>query len=163
MVDTTWIKGPIYGVRAMIAESAAFRTAVGATNVAEAKAVIYPWQAYNDDYDEDNDAQPIPRVILRYEDVSASQRSTTGFGTSYCVVAEFEFEPTSANDQAAAESFLTTIQTIVNEMLAVEPVAGYAVIEDMECAPSVQISDPDENNPGQRFIWYGIKFKKGMK
>lgn len=163
MVNTNWLYGPIYGIRTLIANSAAFRTAIGAASVAIAKQSIYTWQAYDGDYDASNDAQSVPRVVLRYEDVGTNKRSTTGWGGAYIVQAEFEFVPTSTDDEVAAEAFLSTLQTIINEVLALEGTDSHTIIEDIEGASSVEISDPDDENEGQRIAWYGIKFMSGVR
>lgn len=163
MVDTNWIYGPIYGIRTLMANSAAFRTAVGAESVEAAKAVIYPFQAYNEDFDTNNSSQPRPRVILSYDQDISQKQAVSSWSSGYSVTAEFEFTPSSENDQTAAESFLSTIQTIVNQMLALEGTENYVIVEDMEAAQSVAFSDPDETNEGERYIWYAVRFARGLE
>jgi len=163
MVDTNWVKGPIYNLRTLLAASTTFQTAVAAADATEALASIYPFQTFNEDYDADNSAQPVPRVRLSYDEVGTNQNGIINWSAYYSIKADFEFTPSSADNQVAALAHMTTVQSIVNEMQTLNGTSEYLVIEDMEAAKCVEFSDPDETPAGQEFIWYGVRFMKGMR
>jgi len=162
MVDTNFIYGPIYGIRTLMANSSTFRTAVSASTVNEGKAVIYPFEVFDEDYDSSNSAVSRPRVILSYDTCASMKKGVSHWSSGYAVRADFEFLPTSDNDQTAVESFLGTINTVVAEMLALEGTDGYVIVNQMEAADSVLVMEPDDTDGGVRYLWYGVKFIRDL-
>lgn len=163
MVDTNWIYGPIYGIRTLMSNSTTFQNTVGADNATAALASIYPFQTFNEVIDDDNPAQPIPRVRLSYERVGTTREGTTQWSARYRVQADFEFTPSSADEQVAAAAHMTTVQTILNEMQTLSMAGGYIEVNDMEAADCVEFIDPDDSQDGQEFVWYGVTFSKGVE
>lgn len=163
MPYTNFIYGPIYGIRDLMANSATFRTAVGAATVNDGKAVIYPFQAFDSNYDADNTTQARPRVLLSYDDCGAEKRSESNWRSAYAVRADFEFLVGENDEQTEVDSFLSTVNDIVEEMLALESTDtgganSYIVVDTVVAADCVTISDPDEEEGGVRYLWYGVKF-----
>lgn len=163
MPYTNFIYGPIYGIRDLMANSAAFRTAVSAATVNDAKAVIYPFQAFDSNYDADNTTQARPRVLLSYDGCATEKSAVSSWRSAYSVRADFEFPIGDDDEQTEAEAFLTVIDNVVEEMLALESEDNggantYITVDMVEAADCVTISDPDEEEGGVRFLWYGVKF-----
>lgn len=167
MVDTNFIYGPIDGVRTLMANSAAFRTAVSAVSVNEAKGVIYWFEGMDDEYDANNTAQSRPRVILSYEYNDTKKQGVNHWNSDFAINADFEFPLTDANHQTAIIAFLDTINTIVSEMLAVEGVndgtTAHPILTRVEIAPEVIVVDPDDTQGGERFLWFGVRFIKEVE
>lgn len=164
MVDTKWIEGPIYSIRSLMSESSTFQTEVEADDAEGALDSIHVFQTYNEDYDDDNTEQAIPRVRLSYLQVGTSKQGTTNWSAFYSVKADFEFARSNDNDQLAARAMVTKVQNIVNEMQAVYlSGAGGIEIHDLDASPCVNFSDPDETPEGQEYIWYSVIFSKGIE
>ena len=162
MVDALWLKGPLNGIRDLIASSTTFQTIVGAGSETAAKAFVHPWEAYDEDLEDETPTAPRPRVLLAYDDNYTVKRSTTGWGSGYIVRAEFELVPDADDTTDEAYTwFMDKMQLIVNEMQANEG-TGYIIVEHMETVGCPQIADPDRNN-GERFIWMGVLFMKESK
>jgi len=158
MVDTNFIYGPIYGIRTLMANSETFRTAVSAATVNAGKAVIYPFEVFDENYDSDNTAASRPRVILGYDANATRKQSTSGWNSGYAVRADFEFLPTDDNDQVAVDTFLSTVNDVVAEMLALQGTDGHVIVEMVEAADSVLVMEPDDTPGGVRYLWYGVRF-----
>ena len=133
MVDTLWLKGPLNGIRDLIASSATFRIIVDADDATEAKSFIHPWEAYDEDLEDETPTAPRPRVLLSYDDNYTSKRNISGWGAGYIVRAEFELVPDDEDTDAEAYTwFMDKMQLIVNEMQANEGDDGAIIVEHME-------------------------------
>lgn len=167
MVDTNFIYGPIDGIRTLMANSAAFRTAVSAATVNDAKGVIYWFEGMDDEYDASNTAAARPRVILSYEWNNTKKTGVRNWLSDYAVNADFEFPLTDNSHQTSSKALMSTVNTVVSEMLAVEGVndgtTAHPEITRVENAPGVIVVDPDDTEGGERFLWFGVRFIKEIE
>lgn len=167
MVDTNFIYGPIDGIRTLMANSAAFRTAVSESTVDAAKGHIYWFEGMDDSYDDNNTTNARPRVILSYEWNETKKTGVSNWLSDYAVNADFEFPLTTANHQAASIAFMNTVNTVIAQMLAVEGVndgtTAHPEITKVENSPAVLVVDPDESEGGERYMWFGVRFKKEIE